>query len=169
MSYNPIQNTIEKFINPYNAKNQIIGIDDINLVEKYANIALKLNNSNTIVFASEDGLPFVSLCSETKVAEAWKNKIFSYDLNASLLNLKNHNQEELLCENNEENLELILNVFENKTKNAIYDVITVNSGLALYISKKANSILNGIDLAKKTIENNLAQEKFNQNKKLYSW
>ena len=75
---------------------------------------------------------------------------------------------ELLCENYEQNAEDILAVIGNKTKNAKYEAAILNSALSLYISKKAPSLLDGLELAKKTLDTGLVLEKFNQIKNFYS-
>ena len=58
-------------------------------------------------------------------------------------------------------------MFENKIKDAPYVAIVLNSAFALYIAKKANSLVDAIELSKNIIKNNLALEKFEQIKKIY--
>jgi len=157
-----IFNTIDKMLNPYGAKNQMIGVNGYDFVEKFANISLKLNNSNTIVVSGANNLPYISCEGETKVAEAWKNKIFTYNLTPELLGFKTYSIDEIKCENAEHNAQILFDVFSTKLKGAPYEMIIMNSALALYISKKADSILEGLELAKKTIDDGLALHKLKQ-------
>lgn len=166
LPFKNILNITEKMLNPFGIKNQFIGVSEKNQVENFSNLALNLKNENTIVLSSQEGLPFVSIENTTYVAEAWKNKIFTYALSPDLLGFKENSIECLKCESSEENSEILLNIFNNKIKDSRKDFIVLNSALALYISKKAASIMDGIDLAKKTIEDGLVLEKINQLKSI---
>lgn len=162
-----IFNTIDKMLNPYEAKNIMLGVIKDELVEKFANISLKLNFSNAVIVCGANNFPFISPEGESKVAEAWKNKVFSYNLTPELLGFKTYSIDEIKCENAEHNAQIIFDVFSNKLKGAPYEVIIMNSAMALYISKKADSILEGLELAKKTIDDGLALYKLEQIKNTF--
>ena len=157
----------EKMLNPYKAKNQVLGVNSKDIVEKYAQICLYLNNSNSIVL-SWNNAPYATISGETFVAEAWKNKIFTYILTPDLVGLKTASEDEIKCENEKHCAELLENVFSNKIKGAYYDVIVLNSSLSLYIAKKADSLMDAINLAKRLIDNGIVLEKINQLRKIYS-
>ncbi len=167
LKFKNILNTVNKFLNPLKAKNQMIGLNNKDDVEKIANICLNLNNSNSIVLSAGNNFPYISLENETYVAEAWKNKIFTYILTPELVQVKPCSNNELKCENVEHRFNSLIEVIKNKQKNQFYDFLVINSALCLYIAKKAPSIADGINLAKKTIEQNLAYEKFEQIKKYF--
>ena len=167
LSFYSILNITDKMLNPLGVKNQVIGVAKKELVEKYANISLRLNNSNTLVLSGVNNFPFASIEGETFVAEAWKNKIFTYVITPELVGLKEASFDEIKCDNIEHSLEIIKNVFDNKILNAPYDIIILNSALSLYISKKADSIMDGILISKKIVDSGLAKEKLNQLAKIY--
>ena len=170
LNFKTILNYAFAFFNPTGAKNLYFGLDDKNDVNKLAQIALKLGYSNSVVVAGSNNLPFVTPFGSSFVAEAWKNKIFTYELSFGLLDFSEHDKKEIEIENKEEFKELFFDLIENKLdeKNAIFETCVVNSALALYISKKADSLMEGIDLAKKTIKDGLLKEKFFQIKRFYS-
>ena len=78
--FDEIFDTIFIFLNPLNSKNIFIGFNNKEQVQQYANLALSLNYENSIVVGS-DNFSFLSLEKESLVAEAWKNKIFTYVVN----------------------------------------------------------------------------------------
>ncbi|MBQ9149783.1 hypothetical protein IJX73_02520 [bacterium] len=166
LPFDNILNITSKMLNPLKTKNLFLGICDKNLVETYANIALRLENNNSIIVCN-DNIPFVSLSGESIVAEAWKNKIFTYVITPDLLGFKENDINELKCSDIRENANSLLNIMDNKLKNSMYDFIVLNSALALYISKKSDSIMEGIELAKKTIDTGKMKEKFLQIKNFY--
>ncbi len=167
LEFNNIFNILSKMLNPYDAKNQIIGLNDKDRVEFFANIALRLNNLNTIALSGNNSLPFVTPSGETYVAEAWKNKIFTYILTPELLGLNEYPLDDLICADYETNASDMILLLQNKLSGAKKDCVILNAALALYITKKANSIMDGIELAKKTLSSNLAYDKFIQIKNTF--
>ena len=153
---------IDCFLNPFGIKNHMIGTSNTDDVQKTAKLALLLKYDNTITLTSAQGLPYATLDKENTIAEAWKNKIFTYTLNSELLDLPNYSIDKIKTENNKESLEIIKKVFDGKIKDAPYYTIILNSALSLYISKNASSIMDGIKIAQKTIDSGLAMEKIKQ-------
>ena len=169
LPFDNVLNISSKFLNPIRVKNQFIGVNSKEDVEKFANICLNIGNQNTLILNSNNDFPFASINGETSVAEAWKNKIFTYVITPELLGLVRYPIKDLLAENREHNKETILNLFENKEKGAFYEFTILNSALALYIVKKASSIMDGIALARKTIDSGLAKEKLTQLQEIYKY
>lgn len=168
LPFDNILNTTSKMLNPLNAKNIFLGVNKKEQVEKYATICLKLQKNNSIIVCGNDSLPFISPYGESYVAEAWKNKIFTYELAPQHLDFKEHELSEILCENNEQNAQDILAIIYNKQKDAKYELSILNSALSLYISKKADSIMDGINIAKKVIKDGIVAQKYEQIKKFYN-
>lgn len=168
LPFDNIFNITKIMLNPLGAKNLFLGVNKKELVEKYANISLKLQKNNSIIICADNKYPFVSPNGDSYIAEAWKNKIFTYELNPTLLGFEEYDINEIICENNEQNAQDIIEIISNKKKGAKYILALINSGLSLYISKKADSIITGIELAQKLIEENKVLEKFEQIKKFYS-
>ena len=146
LEFSNIFNILDKMLNPYCAKNQIIGLVDKDKVDLFANIALRLNNVNTIVLCGDNSFPYVAIEGETYVAEAWKNKIFTYVLTPELLGFKEYSLKDLICPDYETNASDMVLLLQNKLQGAKRDCVILNAALALYISKKANSIMDGLEL-----------------------
>ncbi|MBQ4646568.1 MAG: hypothetical protein IJB79_04395 [Candidatus Gastranaerophilales bacterium] len=168
LPFDNILKITSKMLNPLCASNLFLGVNKKSNVEIFANLALKLNKTNSIIVCANDSLPFVSTKGETYVAEAWKNKIFTYILTPQLLGIEDFEVDLLKCENNSQNASDILDIIKNKNKSAKYCASILNSALALYIAKKADSIIDGLSLAKKVLKEGLVEEKFEQIKAFYS-
>lgn len=166
LPFKTILNTINYFLNPFGAKNCAIALSDKSMVEKYANICLSLGYENSIVF-SGDNFPYISIEGESKVSEAWKNKIFSYTVAPELLNIERKPLDSIKVENSNHSAEVINAVFQNKLKDANYDAIILSSALALYITKSAKSLMEGVELARKTVSEGRALEQLELVKKTY--
>ena len=168
LPFDNVFSVVSKMLNPFLSKNLYLGVCDKNLVNIFAQVALKLNKENSIIVSGDNSFPYVSSCNDTYIAEAWKNKIFTYVVNPKLLGFECFDLSEIECENVNQNAQDILEIIQNKQKGAKYVVAILNSALSLYISKKADSIVDGVNLAKSLIEKGLVMEKFNQIKNFYS-
>lgn len=166
LPFKTILNTVNYFLNPLSAKNCTIALSDKNLVEKYANLCLNLGYENSIIF-SGGNFPYISIEGESKVSEAWKNKIFSYTMTPELLGIERKPLDDVKVENSNHSAEVINAVFENKLKDANFDIIILNSALALYITKCAKSLMEGVELARKTVIEGRAKEQLEMIKKTY--
>ena len=167
LAFDNIFNATKEMLNPTNAKNLFLGVSRRALVEKYANICLKLQKNNSIVVCGNDSLPFIAPNGESYIAEAWKNKIFTYVINPELLGYNEHDFSEINCTNDEENANDIFEIIYNKKKDTKYELSILNSALSLYIAKKADSIIDGINLAKRLLDDGIVAQKFEQIKKFY--
>ena len=157
LPYRTILNIINNFLNPYSVKNCTLALCGRENVQKYAQICLSLGYVNSIIFSAGD-FPYVSIEGETSISEAWKNKVFSYTVAPQLLGIEPNSLESIKVENAKHGSEIIKAVFENKLKNSYFDVIIINSGLTLYITKRTKSLMEGISLAKKVIDEGKAIE-----------
>ena len=168
LPFDNLFNKTIKFLNPLKAKNLFLGVSNREDVDKYATLALKLNKVNSVIVNGAQSLPFITPWGESYIAEAWKNKIFTYVLTPELLGFDSLSLDEIKCVDNKENARDILEIISNKKKGAKYNVAIMNSALSLYISKKTASVMDGINLAKKLLKDGLVEEKFNQIKAFYS-
>lgn len=139
------------------ANNAVIWVDNKNALSQCAQDCLK-KYDNAIVISGFNGLGYISLEGESFVAEAWKNKIFNYSVTPDIFGIKQESDSILKCENSKKSYEIIQDVFDNKLKDGCYNAIIINSALALYISKISESIYEGMELAKKTIEDTSASK-----------
>ena len=157
-----------KMLNPFSSKNLFLGVSDRDFANTMANVALKLNKENSIIVSSDNDFGYIYPNGETYIAEAWKNKIFTYVITPELLGFDSAQISEIEVENNEQNASDILNIIENKDCGAKYSMAIMNSALSLYISKKAESLIDGVNLAKNLISSGKVKEKFEQLKNFYS-
>lgn len=157
LPYDSILTYTNAMLNPFDVKNCSIAVFKKDLVEKFANVCLKTGYHNSVVYSGED-MSYITPYGESYVAEAWKNKIFAYKLTPVDLGFEEFEPDCLKVESSNESAEIINSVFLNKIQNAQFCAIVLNSALSLYITKKVSSIMEGVELAKQTIESNRAYE-----------
>lgn len=155
-----IFNLLGPLTNPACVQGQIIGVFDKSLTEVIAKSLNKLGVNRALVVHGLDGLDEITVTTKTKVSELKNNEIKTYYINPSEYGISLVKREELVGGNCEENAEIILNILKGK-KSAKRDIVLLNSGAAIYISKKAETLEEGIEMAKKIIDNGTALEKLN--------
>ena len=113
-----------KMLNPLKSDNLFLGINDINKVDLWAKILLELGYSNSLIVSCENNLPFICPNGVSKVAEAWKNKIFSYTITPDLLGMEEFSNDEIMADLNVslENFKDILNG-KNDTVDELVDTM----------------------------------------------
>lgn len=157
-----------KMLNPFSSKNLFLGVSNKDFANVMANVALKLNKENSIIVSCDKDFGYIYPNGETYIAEAWKNKIFTYVITPELLGFNSADFDEIKVQNNEQNASDILNIIENKDHGAKYNMAIMNSALSLYISKKSESLIDGVNFAKDLILSGKVKEKFEQLKNFYS-
>lgn len=149
-------NVLGPLINPANTKMQLIGVYDEKLTEPIAKVLVNLMVTDGMVIHGADGLDEATITTETTISEIRNSEIRTYTIKPEDFGLKRANITDIQGGNPDENAKIILNILSGKEKGAKLDIAVLNAALALYITKKADSIENGINLAKSAIDNGFA-------------
>lgn len=154
-------NLLGPLTNPAMATHQLIGLYSGDLVATIAQVLKNLGSLRAMVVHGVEGLDEISLCGQTKVAELRDGKVTEYMIEPEQLGLQRCTLEELRGGSAEESAGVVRGVLQG-TKGPSRDVVLLNSGAALYVSGKANSIDQGMRLAADSIDTGKAREKLQQ-------
>lgn len=157
-----IFNALGPLINPSNAKMQIIGVYDKNLVEPVSYVMLNLGIKRGMVLFGADGIDEASISGITYYAEIKDNKITTGTFLPTDFNLKQAPISEVKGGEPDENALIMKNIFTNKIKGAKKDILCLNAGIGFYIAGKTSSIKEGVELADNLIKNNTAYNKLKE-------
>ncbi len=156
-------NVIEKLVNPFNTKNVFTGVFHGNYIQKLIPLSEATGFEKITVSQSlESGIePFPFPNRKTRIADSEENQLvldsseFGINLSEEEINITD------LKENAKINLEILENQ-ENKFKNwAIY-----SSAILLFVGKKVDTIQEGFEKSKESLETGKAKKKFEKYKKL---
>lgn len=156
-----IFNLLGPLTNPAMATHQLIGIYSGDLVATIGHVLKNLGSVRAMVVHGVEGLDEISLCGQTKVAELHNGEVKEYMIEPEQLGLKRCRLEELHGGNAEESAGIVRGVLRG-AKGARRDVVLLNSGAALYVSGKADTIEQGMRLAAESIDTGKALEKLDQ-------
>jgi anthranilate phosphoribosyltransferase len=148
-----IFNLLGPMTNPAGARKQLMGVFSEELTEKLAEVLLRLGAERAFVVYGKDGMDEITLCDSTRVTEVLHGKVRSYEISPEDFGLKRASLEELLGGNSlQENKDIVLKILRGEEKGAKRDVVLLNSAFALLVADRVKSVEEGIELARKSLE-----------------
>ncbi|MBN2720547.1 MAG: anthranilate phosphoribosyltransferase [Proteobacteria bacterium] len=156
MGIRTLFNLIGPLCNPAGVRRQLMGVYNPKLVPLIAGVLKKLGCRKAMVVASEDGLDEISVCAPTSAAFLEENgTIRIQSIDPRDLGLGLHDPRSLKGGDPERNAALSLRILMGE-KGPITDAVVINAAAALYVSGKADSLGDGVLLAKEAIDSGRA-------------
>ncbi len=153
-----IFNLLGPHTNPCNAKRQVIGVYDMSLLKTFAQVSKNLDMEHVLIVHGDDGLDEITITSETTIAELKDHKITEYKISPKQFGISLASFEKIYANSPQQSLMMVKEAFEGE-KSAVQDMIAMNSGAALYISRIVESINDGVELAFELMNNGMASNK----------
>ncbi len=155
-------NILGPLTNPADAEYNIIGVYEERLLEIVANVLKNLGVKHSLVVHGDDGLDELSISDCTTVCEIDGDEIKKYSISPESVGLKRGSKSDIVGGNASENAQITLGILKGEIRDAKRDIVLLNSGAALYVSGKADSIEAGVKLAGELIDNGSAYKKLEQ-------
>ncbi len=160
-----IFNILGPLTNPAGARYQLLGVYDEKLCLRLANVLKMLGSVSCLVVHGADGLDEASITSETTVAELNRGEIKIYTIAPEEFGLKRALLSDIKGGDPVENARIAEEILSGEEKGAKRDAVLLNAGLALYSAKKASNILEGIEMARRSIDSGSCLEILNRLRK----
>ncbi|MEJ2543754.1 MAG: anthranilate phosphoribosyltransferase [Calditrichaceae bacterium] len=153
-------NMLGPLLNPAAVKRQLIGTFNLEAAQKIAEVLQMRGSVKACTVYSSDGFDEVSPFDFSHVFEvdASKNGITEHQFNPP--EFENASQK-IAGGESAENVEIIKKVLSGK-KGSEYQIISLNAGFSIYVGGKADSIEQGIVMAKELIDKGAAMKKMNE-------
>ena len=153
-----IFNLLGPLTNPARASHQLLGIYDGALIETVAQVLGNLGSERAMVVHGDEGLDEISLGGPTSVAE-WKDgAVARYTLNPEDFGFDRHPAARLTSADAADSAATVTSVLKGEP-GAARDVVVLNGGAALCVAGRAETIADGIDLARERIDSGAALQK----------
>ena len=152
-----IFNILGPLTNPFNAKNQVIGVYSGEIGKKIAGAIKLLGLKRGYVVYGKDGIDEVSLSDKTTVYEINDEIEISYEIDPEELGFKLCGIEELQAFSAAENAAIIKDIVSGK-KSPKSDMAILNAGFAIKASGKTDNLNESICLARQSIESGNAEK-----------
>jgi anthranilate phosphoribosyltransferase len=145
-------NMLGPMVNPIQPKSQLVGVFNSNIFRLYSHIYSKTNKTYCIVH-SIDGYDEVSLTGSFKLFSNNQDLMLEpKDLGFNVIDSVKLSG----GKNIKESSKIFLDILKNNGTREQIDAVLANSGLAIYCAKKLNSIKDGIEIARESLESGKA-------------
>ncbi|HET58138.1 MAG TPA: anthranilate phosphoribosyltransferase [Deltaproteobacteria bacterium] len=153
---------IGPLINPAGARNHTIGVYRPELVNMMAGVVAEMDFNHVIIAHGLDGLDEISLIGKTSIAEITNGAIKYYEVVPEDFGLKRCTIRDIAGGSPEFNAGVIRDIFSGAEKGPRRDFLLLNNAATLYVSGKATSIREGIDLSRSLIDSGAAMRKLDE-------
>ena len=154
-------NMLGPLTNPAGATRQVLGVYDASLTRPIAEVLGRLGAARALVVHGSDGLDELTVTGSTYVSElSADGAVTDYQIHPEGLGLGIYRSEELRGGDASQNAAIIRGLFSGET-GAKRDILLLNSGAALYIAGKADTLPDGVALARDIIDGGIATERLN--------
>lgn len=150
-------NILGPLSNPAQAEINLIGVYDSALVKPIAEVLQKLGVKRGMVIHGLDGLDEITLTDKTLACEINGDKLTEFEIDPTEYGFTLCDKSEFVGGSAEENAEIARAILSGE-KGAKRDIVTLNSGVVLYLAGKAESIKDGVALAQETIDSGKAMQ-----------
>ncbi|MCH8477331.1 MAG: anthranilate phosphoribosyltransferase [Wenzhouxiangella sp.] len=144
-------NLLGPLTNPALAPNQVLGVFSAALVRPMAEVMQTLGAEHVLVVHSSDGLDEISPAANTLVAELKDGEIHQYEIDPASFGVHLASLEGLSVADAAASLALIEAALGGQAGPAA-DIIALNAGAAIYAGGKAESLEQGVALARDMLE-----------------
>ena len=161
MGVRTVFNILGPLTNPAGAPNTLLGVFHPDLVGILVRVMERLGAKHVLVVYGKDGMDEVSLGAATMVGELKDGQINEYEIHPEDFGLQMSSNRTLRVENAQESKEMVYSALANDAGTA-REIVILNAGTALYAANVADSIPQGIALARDAIASGAARAKLDE-------
>ena len=148
-------NILGPLTNPASAGNQLMGVFHPDLVGIQVRVLKQLGSNHVLIVHGLDGMDEATLGATTLVGELKDGEVTEYEIHPEDFGMQMVSNRSYRVTNKEESRDIILSVLKNEAGPAL-DVVILNAGLAIYAGNKADTIKEGIEIARELLASGAA-------------
>jgi anthranilate phosphoribosyltransferase len=156
-------NLLGPLANPAQVKRQLIGVYEPGLTETTAKALAALGTQRALVVSGLEGIDEISIAAETQVSEVNNGEVRTYRISPEELGLTRARPEDLAGGNAAENAAIIRDILHGKPGPKL-DVVLANAGAVIYVAGQADTLQEGVHIARQTVMAGSAAVKLEQMK-----
>lgn len=160
-----IFNILGPLTNPAGAKRHLLGVFKKELMAPITDVLKNLGAEHCLIVHGEDGLDEITITGNTFVSELNNGIIKEYKVEPKEFNLQSGTTNDIKGGSTKDNVVIALDIL-NGVKGPKRGISIFNAGAAIYVSGRAKSLSEGIEMAKESIDSGRALEKFKRLKEM---
>ncbi len=157
-----IFNILGPLANPAKAEYMLLGAYSDELLENMAKVLMNIGVKSAMLVHGQDGFDEISISAPTTVCEVRDGKLIKYEIKPEDFGLARAKKSDVTGGNAKDNAAITRGVLDGTIRGAKRDIVLLNAGCALYVAKKAETIEEGIELARRSIDSGEALEKLDK-------
>lgn len=161
LGFRTVFNILGPLTNPGSPKMQLLGVYDEYLVEPLAQVLINLGVKRGMVVYGQDKLDEISMSAPTTVCEFKDGWFKTYTITPEDFGFERCKKADLVGGTPEENAKITLDIL-NGEKGHKRNAVLMNTGAALYIGGKAETMKDGVILVAELIDSGKAIETLNK-------
>lgn len=161
MGIRTLFNLLGPLTNPAGAPNQLLGVYDKQWLEPLAKVLKNLGSDHVMVVHSADGMDEISMADETFVCELKQGELTHYTITPEQFGLTRTRIEDIIVDGAEESLAMMQRVLADEP-GAARDIVTLNSGAAIYCAGLSDTLQDGVEQARQAIASGAAKIKLTE-------
>lgn len=154
-------NILGPLTNPAGAQSQVLGVSDKNLAPRMAEVLQRLGCRHVLVTHGEDGLDEISISDQSTIWELKGDSLASYTITPEELGVNRASIEDIKGGTASENAGMLRDVLKGK-EGPRCDVVLLNAAAGLVAGDVVGNLAEGVELARKTIDNGRALQKLEE-------
>jgi len=152
-------NLLGPLTNPAGASAQVVGVYELDLVEKLAEALSMLGTHRAFVVHGLDGLDEITITGPTRIGEVREGQVHTYEIDPEEFGMKRARLEEIAGGVDAmENAAIVRRILDGD-RSAKRDVVLMNSAAALVAAAKAEHLPDGMAIAAKSLDSGAARKK----------
>ena len=151
-------NILGPLSNPSRAKKMVVGVYDPAMAETIAKVMAQLGVERGFVVSGDNHIDEFNLAGATTVAEIKDGNVTVFELQPEEVGLTRCTLDDLRGGEGAENAKITRAILDGSERGAKRDVVLLNAGATLYIGGLADSIKDGIEKAKESIDSGKAAQ-----------
>lgn len=158
LGFRTLFNLLGPLTNPAGVKAQIVGVFDAKWTAPLAHVLKNLGSQRAFVVHGEDGLDEITLTGPTSIAELNEGEVNEYSLDPSDLGLDYCSDQDLKGGSADDNAKILRELLDG-AGGPKRDIVLLNAAAAITAGGKADSIKQGFEVARKSIDSGAARQK----------
>lgn len=151
-------NILGPLTNPAKPEYYVLGVYDEYLVEPIAKVLNNMGVKRALVVFGEDVLDEISPSAPTKVCELKDGFYNTYEIKPEDFGLARGTKAEIVGGTPEQNADITRDILDGKERGTRRTAVLMNAGAGLYVTGKASSLKEGVELAGKLIDDGSARK-----------
>ncbi len=154
-----IFNMLGPLTNPAGAKNQVMGVPNLEWTKKLVEVFKRLGSDRIMVVTGADGLCELTTTADTHIAELRDGEIRHYTITPEELGLQRGNLDDIRIDSPEKSARIIEQIFVGEEQGTARNIALLNAAAAFVVAGQAEDIKGGLEKATEVLDNGKVTEK----------